>query len=185
VARGASRVRRREVYRGLTYADTFGLCKIEVGYTHAAGGGGIGLHAFIKVTAPDATEVVIRGGPTAQGSSDMTENTSGSGSSSGEGGGSSFGPIKVEEPAESYSVEDRDSKGAVGYDKPLVDDDSSCEKYVKSFERTAERINDAKIPYHALERNSNSVVNTLLRNAGIGGPGLRSRAVAGNVYLLP
>ena len=53
------------------------------------------------------------------------------------------------------------------YDKSLVDDGTSCDKYQASFERSMGKINGKHIPYEALARNSNSVVNTLRIRAGL------------------
>jgi len=86
---------------------------------------------------------------------------------------------------EAWGPQDRDNTLAVAYDKPLVDDDKSCAKYLESFDRTTQRINKAKIGYHTFSANSNSVANTLLVMSGIRHPSLRWGAIAGDVVLSP
>ena len=142
----------------VNFSDPFGTCKIQVGYTRVVGPF---RHAFIVMTPPDATATVYRGGPTNQSSgasaSGASKGSSESGSSGSSGGNmSAFGPIKVVDPQQ-WSPQDRDSERAVAYDKPLVDDDESCDKYQQSFAATMNRINGKKIMHDPLANNSNSV----------------------------
>ena len=167
----------------VNFRDPFGLCRIRVGHTPVLGAF---RHAFIEVTPPDATStsLVFRGGPNAQTAGEVASASSKSprgsaadnAASSGEKktGGSMFGAIRAEE-WEKNSPQNRDSRRAVSYDKPLVDDKGSCEGYVQSFRSSSSRINGMSIGYDLITQNSNSVVNQLLISAGLGslGQGIR------------
>jgi len=80
---------------------------------------------------------------------------------------------------------DYENQSAVGYDDPIVNDDKSCESILSSLRGTMRRIDDARIGYNPFEANSNSVVYTLLRRAGLATRPLRRNAIAGDVNLLP
>jgi hypothetical protein len=71
--------------------------------------------------------------------------------------------------AETQSPDDpgSDTQAAVGYDKPLVDDDKPCTEYEASFATSLLLINAAGVPY-GVNQNSNSVVNTMLVRSGLG-----------------
>ncbi len=174
----------------INFGDPFGLCKVRVGWTATPVGMGT-RHAFIEVTRPDNSRVFFRGGPTGASSSASSKNsadgyqsnadaTSAETKNVSQNGQSVAGPIQ----AESQSPNDpgNDSQGALGYDAPLVDNDESCAKYERSFASSVSRINEAQIGY-GLNRNSNSVVNTLLLRAGLGflQPGGRRAPGAGSV----
>ena len=173
--------------------DPFGLCKVQVGYTRAYG---VARHAFLTVTSPDATATVFRGGPSVSASASAAksgtppkEDTSEKPAQGGEPGpsaanGSSYGRIDVSEN-EAWGPADYENQTAVGYDDPIVDDDKSCEAILASLRGTMGRIDNARIGYSPLEANSNSVVYTLLRRAGLATKALRRNAIAGDVLLVP
>lgn len=162
--------------------DPFGLCKIQVGYTNVIGGS---RHAFITMTRPDATSVVYRGGPSNTGSKASSQSSAkeSSGDTNTNSSGAGFGPIDVIK-APQWSAADPDTKRAVSYDEPLVDDSRSCDSFEASFDRTRKRINDRGIPYRAMSQNSNSVVNTLLVRAGLKPLNTGAQLVAGGRNLL-
>lgn len=163
--------------RGLiNHSDPFGLCRVRVGWTPVAGNG---RHAVIEVTPPDATKVgsVFRGGP-----SDNTLSESFKGERDGKL--TAFGPVHAREWTKGGPV-DRDSPRAVACDRPLVDDDKECDGYKQSFRGTIGRINALKAPYDPSALNSNSVVNQMLINAGLGGLRYNQAAPAGRRTFYP
>jgi hypothetical protein len=67
----------------------------------------------------------------------------------------------------------------------VVNDDKDCAEYNSSFSRSLSDIEAAAIPYNPLTTNSNAVVGTLLRRAGIKGVKPVVRAFGFDVDLLP
>ena len=95
-----------------------------------------------------------------------------------------FGPIHAVEWPRGAAV-DADTRGALSYDQPLVNDDKPCDTYQKSLRSTRDRINTAGITYNPLTSNSNSVVNQMLIDAGLGRLRRNVRAPAAGTVLLP
>lgn len=140
-----------------------------MGYTRVAREG---RHAFVSVTPPDntSTAYVFRGGPSGDGPSSRGRGNQQVAREGGKKPGDwniGFGRLIGEQWALG-SEQDRDSRNAVAYDKPLVDDDKPCDGYITSFQGTMVKVNEAGMAYDVLFQNSNSVVNQLLRYAGLG-----------------
>jgi len=67
----------------------------------------------------------------------------------------------------------------------VLDNDEPCDKYLASFAATASAINAANIAYNPLSTNSNAVVSTMLRRAGIPIPRPAVRAYGWGSTLVP
>jgi RHS repeat-associated protein len=165
----------------LTYSDPFGTCKVDVRFSRVGMGG---YHAYIVTTAPDNTRTYFRGGPGSEGPS--------SGGASSATGGAASGSTSIDSDSGNSSSPGSDDDhgdagawgslttetgsyepGTVDYEAGnptstnVVDNDEPCDKYNKSFASTLQSIGDKNMPYNPFTTNSNAVVGTALREAGL------------------
>jgi len=147
-------------------------------------------HAYIVATEPDNTRVYFRGGPNDEGPSGSASGSASGGSSSQESGSDSSESNdsgNSSSPGSGPGGEDGDTgpwgnlttesgvyrEGTVDWDpdsppsQRLVNNDEPCESYLGSLAETMRLIRNAGIPYNPFSSNSNAVVSTGLKRAGI------------------
>jgi RHS repeat-associated protein len=170
----------------VTYADPYGLCKVEVQFTPA---GVIGKHAAIITTEEDGTATAWDAGPEhgppsggsavgasggsggssseASGSNSPSSNSSspGAGESRGPSDGSLYGQIDAKKT--SYVPGQRIYQPRAPR-TVLVNDDKPCDKYTSAFQSAINTINSANVNYSPFTTNSNAAARYMLRNAGFG-----------------
>ena len=155
----------------VNFTDPFGLCKVEVRYSPVMHG----YHAYIVATAPDASRVASRGGPTQQGGGSLagqassasggssggssrgsgssgSSNSASPGASGGDGSSGPWGPLNAV-AGQPYDKSFIDFDAGNPPSQRVVDNDASCDGYNASFSKTAAAINSANISYNPLSTN--------------------------------
>ena len=132
----------------IAHADPFGLCRIELRFKQVPIVGRFGIyHAYVVTIDPNGSQSYFRGGP----SDRMTLE-------------SVFGNI-----ATNYGPYLPNTKDYSNRPRPsltLLNDSESCACETQTFSEILNKLNNANIPYGPGERNSNSVVGTMLRESG-------------------
>jgi hypothetical protein len=168
----------------VSYADPYGLCKIEVQYTPA---GYVGKHSVIITTEEDGTATAWDAGP-AHGppsGGNASGASGGSGGSSSESSGSNSPSANGSSPRAGEGNGDDSSmygelvakstsyvRGQRIYQPNaprtlVLHNDKSCEQYARSFRTTIGIINRANIVYNPFTTNSNAAAHLMLDRAGL------------------
>jgi RHS repeat-associated protein len=172
----------------VSYSDPYGLCKVDVNFNRIGPGYH---HAYIVTTAPDATRMEYRAGPSGDGpsGSGMTPSSSGgasarssgsnsdssddSGNSSSPGSGNGHGDDNtgpwgaIEPTVEPYDQAAIDWNPTPEGRMRVVDDDKPCDRYHAAFTFALGILANARIPYNPLSTNSNATVGFMLETAQI------------------